>query len=162
MNSSLVLFICILNLTYALTNQNIQVSSPDFKNNDFIPNKFVSESVNPTLALENIPINAKSLALIVEDPDAPRGIFYHWAMYNIPITKTIETNTKPGIQVINSAGIKNYKGPSPPVGQRHRYYFRVYALDSELAGDINTVEQLKAAINEHKLAEGFLLGYYQK
>jgi Raf kinase inhibitor-like YbhB/YbcL family protein len=161
MKINLISLLCIITIVYNLKNRRMQVNSPDFNNNDFIPKDFVPENSNPTLKLGNIPEGTKSLALLVEDPDAPKGTFYHWGVYNIPKTDTIETGAHPGIEVTNSWGIKHYKGPMPPKGKAHRYYFKVFALDSELDKNIQTVENLKNEIEKHKVTEGHILGYYQ-
>jgi Raf kinase inhibitor-like YbhB/YbcL family protein len=109
------------------------LSSPDFKNSEYIPDKFTCKGadVNPALDISNIPPDAKSLAIIVDDPDAPSGVWTHWIMYDIAVLNRIEENNAPGILGINDFGKKSYGGPCPPYGT-HRYFFKVYALDRKL------------------------------
>ena len=147
------------------TTGTMTVTSPDFKEGQMIPPRFTcdGESVNPGLVIENIPKDAKSLAMIVDDPDAPGGTFTHWVMYNVPVTSRISTNSQPGIQGQNSKKRNGYAGPCPPAGETHRYFFKVYALDNKLnlkaGADKKTVEQ---AMQGHVLATGQLVGLYKK
>lgn len=142
----------------------MKISSPEFGHNQFIPQKFTceGEDVNPTLIIEDIPKEAKSLALIMDDPDAPIGTWVHWVVFDIPLTKRIEENSIPGKQGINNAGHKNYHGPCPPSGT-HRYFFKVYALDTIL----NLKEgiskgALEKAMQGHILANAELIGLYRR
>ena len=98
----------------------------------------------------------------MEDPDAPRQTFDHWVVWNIPPTEAITEESVPGISGTNSFGNFGYGGPCPPTGA-HRYFFRVYALDKKLdlvAGA--TKEELQESMHDHILAQGELMGYYQK
>lgn len=105
--------------------------------------------------------NTESYALAVEDPDASSGIWYHWLVANIPKSKTsIKKNEIPGKQVLNSWNIKNYKGPKPPKGEPHRYYFKIFALNVEKIS-ADDIESFDKAINEHKIAEASIMGRYQ-
>ncbi len=136
----------------------------DFKNNEMIPKKYTcqGEDINPTLKFEDIPKNAKSLALIMDDPDAPNKTFVHWVLYNIPITDKIDENSYLGIQGINSAGSIGYVGPCPPSG-KHRYFFKLYALDTVL--DLKKAvskEDLKKAMKGHIIERTQLIGLYSK
>lgn len=143
---------------------NLLVSSPAFREEGDIPFKYSCEGdeVNPPLNIANIPHGTQTLAIIVEDPDAPKGTFDHWVVYNIPPTSRIEADSVPGTSGINGAGMTGYHGPCPPTGS-HRYYFTVYALDSELdlkaGSDKKTLLQ---AMQKHILAKGSLMGRYQK
>lgn len=142
----------------------MQISSPSFKNNESIPKKFtcLEKDVNPELVFETIPKEAKTLALILDDPDAPGGIFVHWIMFNIPIIDKIKENSAEGIEGINSAGQTGYIGPCPPSGT-HRYFFKLYALDSSL--DLNkgcTKKDLEKAMQEHILAKTEIIGLFSK
>jgi hypothetical protein len=142
----------------------LTVTSPAFKNRDSIPAKYTCDGagINPPVQIGDIPAGTKSLVLIVEDPDAPGATFDHWVMWNIPPAATIQENSAPGIQGSNSTGKNNYKGPCPPSGA-HRYFFKVYALDTML--DLPAGSGKKAvekAIKEHVLASGELIGLYQK
>jgi Raf kinase inhibitor-like YbhB/YbcL family protein len=140
------------------------VSSPAFQQDGSIPFKYSceGEEINPPLNIANIPHGTQTLAIIVEDPDAPKGTFDHWVVYNIPLASHIEENSVPGTSGINGAGMTGYHGPCPPSGS-HRYYFYVYALDTELdlkaGSDKKTLQQ---AMEKHILAKGSLMGRYEK
>jgi len=142
----------------------MKLKSPEFENSQFIPGKFSCEGqdINPPLTIESIPKEAKSLALIVDDPDAPLGTWVHWVVFDMPLTFKIEENSIPGKQGINSAGGRNYHGPCPPSGV-HRYFFKIYALDMvlNLKEGINK-EQLEKAMQGHILDKAQLLGLYRK
>ena len=142
----------------------MRLSSPEFKNNDFIPRKFTcqGEDINPALIMEDIPKEAKSLALIVDDPDAPMGTWIHWVVYDIAPVFRIEENSIPGKQGSNDFGRKNYGGPCPPSGT-HRYFFKIYALDTvlNLKEGISKFD-LEKAMKGHILAKAELIGLYKK
>jgi Raf kinase inhibitor-like YbhB/YbcL family protein len=142
----------------------LKIDSPAFDNEELIPSKYTceGENINPTLTIRDIPEGAKSLVLIVEDPDAPNGTFDHWLLWNIPITHEIEENTKVGTSGVNDFGKTGYGGPCPPSGT-HRYFFRVYALDVELAliSGVNK-KLLLEAIDEHVMAMGEIMAKYEK
>ena len=115
----------------------LKLSSPAFRHSDSIPSKYTCDGadVNPPLVIENAPLNAKSLALIVDDPDAPAGNWVHWVVWNIdPTTDEIRENTVPygALQGINDFRKHDYGGPCPPSGT-HRYFFKLYALDMMLS-----------------------------
>lgn len=142
----------------------MKITSPEFEDNQFIPKKFTceGEDITPTLIIEDIPKEAKSLALIVDDPDAPMGTWVHWVVFDIPIINRIEENSIPGKQGINDFGKKDYGGPCPPSGT-HRYFFKIYALDKML----NLKEGIsKAALEKtmqgHILDKAELIGLYKK
>ncbi|HEY1871769.1 MAG TPA: YbhB/YbcL family Raf kinase inhibitor-like protein [Chitinophagaceae bacterium] len=154
----------ILFLFAAVTSTTLQVSSPSFKANGMIPLKYTCEgqSINPAVSVTNIPKQAKSLALIVDDPDAPKGGFVHWVMWNIDPSGTIKENSAPGTQGKNGAGGNKYLGPCPPTGTHH-YHFRVYALDAKLnLQDATDKAALETAMKGHILASGELVGLYKK
>jgi Raf kinase inhibitor-like YbhB/YbcL family protein len=142
----------------------LTVTSTAFKNDESIPAKYTcdGEEVSPPLHIEGIPAEAKSLALIVEDPDATKAVFDHWLVWNIEAGPTIAEGSIPGIVGTNGFGKTAYGGPCPPSGV-HRYFFKVYALDSNLnleaGADKRTLEQ---ALHPHILAEGTLIGRYGK
>jgi Raf kinase inhibitor-like YbhB/YbcL family protein len=142
----------------------MKLSSPSFKSGESIPRQFTceGESINPPLAIENIPPGTKSLALIVEDPDAA-GTFIHWVAYDIMVTERIDENSTAGIAGLNSAGKTGYTGPCPPAGPAHRYFFRLYALDTMLhmPGGLSK-SRLEKAMKTHILAETELMGRYRK
>ncbi|MBI5143776.1 MAG: YbhB/YbcL family Raf kinase inhibitor-like protein [Candidatus Omnitrophica bacterium] len=142
----------------------MKLSSPEFENNKFIPSRFTceGEDVNPALVIENIPSDAKSLALIVDDPDAPMGTWVHWVVYDIPVASRIDEDSIPGKQGINDFRRTDYGGPCPPSGT-HRYFFKIYALDKELALKEGVSKKaLEKAMEGHILDKVELVGLYKK
>lgn len=142
----------------------MKIMSPDFKHNEYIPKKFTCDGrdISPNLTIENIPGGAKSLALIVDDPDAPAGTWVHWVVYDIPITNKIEEDTVPGKQGITTSRTKEYGGPCPPSGT-HRYFFKIYALDAILnLKEGLTKAELEKAMEGHILAQAELIGLYKR
>ncbi len=143
----------------------ILVKSPAFENNERIPMKYTCDGadVNPPLTIEEVPEETKTLVLIVDDPDAPMGTFDHWVVWNIPaVTLRIEENTVPGIEGLSSYRKHAYGGPCPPYGT-HRYFFKVYALDTHLDLKLNSTKRdVEKAMRGHILAEGELVGLYSR
>jgi len=144
---------------------NMQITSPDFKNNEKIPSRFTcdGEGIAPDIEISDVPRDAKSLALIMDDPDAPSGEFLHWIMWNIkPDTKKIgNNNTDRAVVGKTDAGDFGYTGPCPPKGTHH-YRFTLYALDKTLDININSSKSdLDSAMKEHVLDEAILVGLYQ-
>lgn len=145
-------------------NNQFKLISTVFSQNGHIPPKYTceGENINPPLIVENVPEGTKTLALIVEDPDAPKGTFDHWIMWNISPNEAIAEDSSPGINGTNGFGKTGYGGPCPPSGQ-HRYFFRLFALDDKLnllAGA--TKDELLDAMKDHILATAELMGVYQK
>jgi len=144
--------------------ENLIVTSPAFSNNSRIPKKYTCDgkNVNPPLNIDTIPENTKSLAIIVDDPDAPISIWTHWLVWNILPTKKIPEDCKPGIEGINDFWHHQYGGPCPP-NDTHRYFFRVFALDRliDLAAGA-TRRDLEVAIKNHVLAYGHIIGLYSR
>ena len=142
----------------------MKLTSPEFQHNKSIPKKFTcqGEDTSPTLIIEEIPDGTKSLALIVDDPDAPMGTWVHWVVYDIPVISRIEENTIPGKQGMNNFGRKDYGGPCPPSGT-HRYFFKIYALDKEpnLQEGVRK-SALEKAMEGHILDKAELIGLYKK
>lgn len=142
----------------------MKLRSPSFEHNKIIPARFTcqGEGVNPALEIDGIPVGAKSLVLIMDDPDAPSGTFLHWLVYDIPVTVNIAENSVPGKQGVNTARGMDYVGPCPPSGT-HRYIFKLFALDKELGlkggRDLKTVEKAMAG---HILGKAELIGLYRK
>jgi len=135
-----------------------------FENKEFIPEKYSckGKDINPKLIWDNVPEETKSFALSVKDPDAPRGTFVHWLVYDIDKTvKEIEEDTIPGKQVKNSFGKENYGGPCPPSGV-HRYYFRLFALDTESLGDVKDMADFDEKVKIHTIEEAELMGKFKK
>lgn len=145
----------------------MKLSSPAFINNSAIPPKFTcqSQDINPQLDIEGVSKETKSLALILDDPDAPNGDFVHWVMWNIPPqTKTIPENVSHGFAVQGSNGRDKqmYMGPCPPTGI-HRYFFRLYALDTMLDLPVtSTKTDLLKAMEGKIIDENQLMGTYRK
>lgn len=140
------------------------VESTVFSHNGHIPLQYTceGENINPPLIVSDVPDGTRSLALIMEDPDAPKGTFYHWVAWNIVPNEPIAENSIPGQSGINSFGKTGYGGPCPPSGT-HRYYFKVFALDSMLDLPAGADRQaLLDAMQGHVLASGELMGRYKK
>jgi Raf kinase inhibitor-like YbhB/YbcL family protein len=141
------------------TAQPFQVTSPDFSPGAMIPAKFTADGANipPALEVAGVPTGAKSLALIVDDPDAPSGAFTHWIAWNIP---TVSKTLQPQTQGANDFGQLGYSGPKPPFGT-HRYFFKLSALDTtlQLAPGASRKE-LDAAMQGHVIATATLMGRY--
>lgn len=142
----------------------MKITSSEFQHNDMIPAKFTceGEDINPELRIENIPQGTKSLALIVDDPDAPMGTWVHWVVYDIPVVEVIKENSVPGKQGNNNFGRLDWGGPCPPSGT-HRYFFKVYALDKELnqAEGLRKQELLKL-MEGHIIEQAELIGLYKR
>jgi Raf kinase inhibitor-like YbhB/YbcL family protein len=144
------------------------LTSPSFEDGAEIPSKFTCEGgdINPELQVQNVPEGAKSLALIMHDPDAPReGGFAHWVMWNIKPTTTLikEESVPPGsMEGLHGAGKQGYIGPCPPSG-KHHYEFRLYALDAALAiPEVSVMKDLEDAMRGHIIEETLLTGLYEK
>jgi len=145
----------------------IKLSSTAFKNNQTIPLKYscTGENINPPLFINNVPLGTKSLAMIVDDPDAPRGDWVHWLVWNIP-AKTLEITEHSimvdSVQGLNDFGNNKYDGPCPPSGT-HRYFFKLYALDIILNLTKNSKKgDLEKAMVGHILDQTILTGLYSK
>ena len=151
----------------------IKLSSPAFSHNGQIPDKYTCDGANtaPPLAWSSVPPGAKSLVLIADDPDAPdpkapKRTFVHWVVYNLPPSaKSIgEGGELPAgaRQGKNDANKIGYGGPCPPIG-RHRYFFKLYVLDTTF-GDLGTPtkQQLEDAMREHILEHTELIGLYER
>ena len=150
----------------------ITVTSSAFEEASMIPSKYTcdGENISPPLKWEGAPDGTESFALISDDPDAPMKTWVHWVMWNIPAdVKELPENIPPDKTLPNgsSQGITDFKrhgygGPCPPSGN-HRYYFRIYALDTEL-GLVNTStkKDLLKAMEGHIIAEGHLMGKYKR
>ena len=142
----------------------LKISSPKFEHKGSIPVKYTcdGENINPPLIIEGIPEKAKSLVLIVDDPDAPMGTWVHWVVWNIPTINIIEENNVPGVEGINDFNQHGYGGPCPPSGT-HRYFFKVYALSTEL--DLNpssTKKDVESAMEARIITKAELVGLYSR
>jgi len=141
------------------------LTSPGFADGQPIPRQFTCDGTDspPPLHVGDPPAGTRSFALIMDDPDAPRGTFTHWLAYDMPADRT-ELKTTAGKMLPNDFGRAGYGGPCPPRGHgSHRYYFTVYALDvplPDLPGE--TRADLEAAIKRHTLATARLMGRYER
>jgi hypothetical protein len=152
--------------SFAAGGAKMKITSSAFQQGGNIPSKFSCDgaNTNPPLQISDAPREVKSLVLIVDDPDAPSGLFTHWAIWNIsPQTSTIaEGSTPKGVQATNDFGRSGYGGPCPPSGM-HRYYFKIFALDRELDLPFGAKRsQLDAAMKGHVIAQGELMGRYSR
>ena len=152
--------------SFAVGGAKMKITSSAFQEGANIPSKFTCDGsdASPPLQIADVPLGAKSLALIVDDPDAPSGLFTHWMVWNIsPQTGAIgEGSTPKGVQGANDFGKSGYGGPCPPSGT-HRYYFKVFAVDRELDLPFDAKRgQLDAAMKGHVLAQGELMGRYSR
>ena len=144
----------------------MKLTSPVFRHNGAFPKKFTcnGEGANPALDISDVPDHAKSLALVLRDPDAVEGIFIHWLVWNIdPKTEHIEVDSVPkgAVQGRNTDGKNEYTAPCPPSGT-HRYIFTLYALDTRLNLPLSaTVEDLNVALDGHVTDKTDLLGLYR-
>ena len=144
--------------------EKLTITSSVFKNKGVIPAKYTcdGEDVNPPLSVEGVPEGTESLVLIVDDPDAPMGTWDHWVVWDIPPTKKLEENSVPGTEGLNDFGKHSYGGPCPPSGT-HRYFFKVYALDTKLDLPSNSRKRnVEKAMEGHILAKGETIGLYSR
>lgn len=144
----------------------MKIKSLAFQPNGRIPKKYTGEgeNVSPPLQFENIPEGTESLALIVDDPDAPMGTFDHWILWNIDPSRTkFSEGESEGIPGVNHYKENCYKGPMPPPGPVHRYFFKLFALDTELNLKIGaTKEELQDAMEGHIIEKAELIGTYSR
>jgi Raf kinase inhibitor-like YbhB/YbcL family protein len=145
----------------------MKLTSPAFSNGGKIPaeySKNQGENIPPPLEVKDVPAGTKSLVLIMDDPDVPPGrypgdIFDHWIFFNIPPTSLHLTG---GTHGQNSAHENNYFGPAPP-DREHRYFFKLYALDTMLDLRVGaTKKQVEKAMENHILAKAELMGRYEQ
>ena len=151
----------------------MDITSSAFHPGGIIPAKYTCDGadVSPPLRWTGVPPTAKSLAVICDDPDAPVGTWVHWVLYDLPVAvaelgektttaATLPNGAKQGVNDFKSIG---YGGPCPPPGKPHRYFFKFYAIDTSLALKAGaTKQELLKAIEGHVLAEGELMGTYQR
>lgn len=144
----------------------MKLESSAFKAHQPIPKKYTceGEDISPPLSFIDIPKGTKSLAIIVDDPDAPRGTFDHWIAWNLPAsTKLLSEKAEVPKQGKNHFDDTRYRGPCPPHGNPHRYFFKAYALDTliDLPNGISK-KQLEDAMEGHILGKAELVGTYQR
>jgi Raf kinase inhibitor-like YbhB/YbcL family protein len=151
----------------------LTLTSLAFEEGEPIPARHTCEGadISPPLKWTGAPAGAKAYALICDDPDAPAGTWVHWVMYGLPATTTelgenlptSETLPNGGFQGLNDFKRVGYGGPCPPPGKPHRYFFRLYALAVDLTLKPRaTKKELIKAMHGHVLAEGSLMGTYQR
>jgi Raf kinase inhibitor-like YbhB/YbcL family protein len=150
----------------------IQITSSAFEDGGLIPARYTcdGEDVSPPLQWAGVPEGVRSIALICDDPDAPMGTFVHWVLFNLPAVtkelaedvpadKTLPNGARQGITDFGRIG---YGGPCPPSGT-HRYFFKIYALDAEIALKAGASKrELLKAMEGHILAQGQLVGKYRR
>jgi len=144
----------------------MKITSSAFKHKSKIPSKYTcdDENINPPLELSGISRETKSLVLIMDDPDAPSKTWVHWVVYNIdPSTTRIEEDSASlGIQGMTDFGKLSYGGPCPPSGT-HRYFFKLYALNTILdAPSSLTKQQVLEKVRDHVIEEAELVGLYNR
>ncbi len=145
----------------------LEITSPAFDHEEMIPKKYTcqGDDVNPELEIQGIPEETKSLILIMDDPDAPIGTWDHWVVWNLdPSISKIEEDSIPkeGVVGKNSWARNDYGGPCPPSGT-HRYYFKLYALDTQLALEKkNNKKTVEKAMKDHVIEQAVLMGKYKK
>jgi len=143
------------------------LSSPVFRDNEQIPQKYTcdGENISPPFKIKEVPAGTQSLVLIVDDPDAPRGLWVHWLMWNInPKTAEVGENSVPeeAVEGTTSFGRSGYGGPCPP-SSIHHYFFRLYALDIKLElGSEMGKEGLEQAMAGHIIAQTEIIGLYSR
>ncbi len=172
--SSFIITFCVLGLISNISEVKVdlKITSSAFDEGTMIPKKYTcdDEDISPPLSWTEIPDGVESFALICDDPDAPMGTWVHWVIFNIPsnvhelpegvpTNETLKNGSKQGT---NDFGKIGYGGPCPP-GGTHRYFFKLYALDTLLnLGTGLSKSQLLSAIKDHILSEGQLVGKYQR
>jgi hypothetical protein len=144
----------------------MKIQSPAFADNQKIPSKYTCEgkNISPPLEFSDLPPSTKSIALIVEDPDAPSGTFDHWIVWNLPPSTThLSEGAAVPFQGRNHYGKAQYNGPCPPPGKPHRYFFKAYALDTllNLSQGIAKAD-LEEAMKGHIITKSELVGLYAR
>ena len=149
----------------------IAVLSAAFAMGAAIPDRYACANFSPPLSWGEVPTNTQSIAVLCDDSDAPVGDWVHWVLFNLaPETRSLPENVArnaqlPGnaVQGLNDYNRVGYDGPCPPPGQKHRYHFKVFALDARLALDAKARKKdLLGAMRDHVLAQGDLMGIYAR
>lgn len=152
---------------------NIRLTSAAFEDGKSIPAKYTcdAENLSPPLEWSNVPEGTRSFVLICDDPDAPRGTWVHWVLFDIPAEVTsLEEGVRKiaalpgfGTHGVNDFGALGYGGPCPPPGGPHRYFFKLYALDAKLELKAAVTKKVVLrAMKDHVLGEGRLMGKYKR
>lgn len=144
-----------------------ELKSKDFQNGGYIPPIFscLGKNISPELEWVNPPKDTKSFVLILEDLDAPGGVFYHWSVYDIPPNvNKLDEGFKGYLEGLNYFGNIGYGGPCPPPGKPHRYYFNLYALNISHLGLENgaSIQAIKNKIRSHIIGSAFLMGLFKR
>lgn len=149
----------------------MELTSPAFEHESSIPAKYTcdGDNINPPLTISNIPSGCKSLVLIMDDPDVPRnlrpdGMYDHWIIFNLPpdMKEIPEGHEPPGIHGLTTAGGTHYVGPCPP-DREHRYFFKLYALDTRLNLPAKASKsEVEENMEGHILAKAELMGLYAR
>jgi Raf kinase inhibitor-like YbhB/YbcL family protein len=145
----------------------MKIISSVFDDGEYIPVQYtcLGKGINPPLTWSQVPVNTKTLALIVDDPDAPGGVFCHWVLWDIPVAiSEVSENSLPldAVVGVGSSGANQYMAPCPPTGVHH-YRFKLYALDKELFLSVNSKQtDLEEAMSGHILAQATLVGLFKK
>lgn len=171
LSALIITLILLTQACFANTSSKMKIASI-FENNEIIPKDFTCSGINysPPLSWSNIPANTKSLALICDDPDAPGGTWTHWIIFNMPpLSKGLNQGVLPVPEIAHATkqGTNDFKkigygGPCPPHGT-HRYFFRLYALNTILNLESGiTKNQLLTAMKGHIISEAELVGKYKK
>lgn len=144
--------------------EDLTILSPEFKDGDFIPDKYTcnGEDISPPLEIKDLPDNTQSIVIIMDDPGAPVGLFTHWLVWDLDKLSQVEAGLDHAFMGKNDFGTSAYRGPCPPSGT-HRYFFRVYALDSRIELTKGSSRQdLENKMKGKILAEGQLMGKYSR
>ena len=161
--------VAVVLLGAACSAEALGIQSPAFQANGQIPSKYTCDGVgvNPALTFTGVPAKAQTLVLIMDDPDVPKnlmpsGVFDHWLIWNLPATSKgfaeAAAEAKTGL---NGMGQQGYMGPCPP-DREHRYFFKLYALDTNLTAKITNKAELEAAMKGHILEQAELVGRYAR
>lgn len=156
-----------ISLNGTISSEKMRIASKAFQNGGPIPPKYTCDGldVNPPLSVFDVPKNAESIVLVVDDPDAPRGTWTHWTVWNINAgASEFKENALPdgGTEGVTSSGKPGYGGPCPPSGT-HRYFFKLYALDSSLTIDSKAdIGQLENAMEGKVIEKAELVGLYKR
>jgi Raf kinase inhibitor-like YbhB/YbcL family protein len=161
-----IISLCLLSFHVSAKEGPMNISSSAFAENSKVPKQYTcdGENTSPPLTIADVPAEAKSLALVVDDPDAPGGTWVHWVVWRIDAgTREIKAGSLPegAVQGVNSFKRRNYGGPCPPSGS-HRYFFKLYALDRALNLHPDaTKADLEKAMKGHVIAEARTIGRYR-
>lgn len=144
----------------------MEITSPAFTHNESIPAQYTCDGkdMSPPLRFGNVPPQAKSLVLVMDDPDAPAGTWDHWIVFNIPpiAREVAEGEDPPGRHGTGTSGVTAYGGPCPP-DREHRYFFKLYALDAMLDLPTGVSKQdLENTMQNHVITQAELMGRYER